>query len=77
MLTYADLCSENTITVTLALNVPVRKGLRIELWGLDGAQVRVFYYFLVQILTRGGLMARRFAFLLFASTKVQILTRGA
>jgi len=32
-------CQRNTITVTLALNVPVRKGLRIELQGLDGAQL--------------------------------------
>jgi len=31
-------CQENTITVTLALNVPVRKGLRIVLEGLTGAQ---------------------------------------
>lgn len=33
----ANPCQLNTITVTLALNVPVRKGLKLELQGLDGA----------------------------------------
>jgi hypothetical protein len=33
----ANPCQLNTITVTLAINVPVRKGLKLELQGLDGA----------------------------------------
>ncbi len=68
--------------MTLALNVPVRKGLRIELWGLDGAQVRFTRFVIISQCQStntdtGGLMARKFALLLFTSTKVQILTRGA
>ena len=31
-------CQENTITVTMALTVPVRKGFRIQLEGLDNAE---------------------------------------
>jgi len=33
----ANPCQPNTISVTLALNVPVKRGLRLELMGLDGA----------------------------------------